>query len=174
MKQNLKLFESMKKFSISILCLFVAEFFAFGQDLTLDQIAGYLDEYAVSAKVNFDIQSSDPIFGSADLYLDGLGYIVKVDGYSFYCDGKTRWTVDESTKEVYVEKDDLKINPVVLLSQSKIKFDDGWPSELSIPVKDDIVAVIRIKSLQPTEKGTQKCALDVSKLDNSYIVTDLR
>ena len=165
----------MKKFTIAIFSLLMGTALVSAQNLTYEQITGYLDQYAAAMQVSFDVQSSDPVFGSAELYLDGNGYIAKVEGYSFYCDGKTRWTVDDVTKEVYIENNDQKFDVPAILSKAKIKFDsEGWPYELSIPVKDDIVAVVRIRSLQPKEKGSQKCALDVSKLDKSYIVTDLR
>ena len=165
----------MKKIAVSVISLLLTSILAFGQNLTADQIAGYLNDYAVSMEVSFEVQSSDPFFGNASLYVDGAGYIVKSDDYTFYCDGKTRWTIDEGSKEVYVENNDMKFDLVGILATSKIKFDsNGWPYEISVPVNEDIVAVIRIRDLKPQEKGTRKCALDVSKLDKSYLVTDLR
>ena len=77
------------------------------------------------------------------------------NGIDVYSDGVTRWTVDPESKEVYIENaegpDDYA---KYLLDIEDLKLSDL----VSTPISDDLSMFV----------------FDVSKLDSSWVVTDLR
>lgn len=58
--------------------------------------------------------------GGGKLLLQGESYLMEGDGLKVWCDGKSRWTVDEAAKEVVVEnvvRDDAFMVPVTVIAR---------------------------------------------------------
>lgn len=77
------------------------------------------------------------------------------NGIDVYSDGVSRWTVDPESKEVYIENAEGPDDYLKYL----VDIEDLKLSDLvSSPISDDIAMFV----------------FDVSKLDDSWVVTDLR
>lgn len=57
----------------------------------------------VTMDYSYVIDGKVPVKGSGALLLQGRCYHLNGNGLDIYCDGDTRWTVDVSSKEVYIE-----------------------------------------------------------------------
>ncbi len=92
---------------------------------------------------------------SGTLLLQGNCYRTEGNGTEIYCDGSTRWTVDRAGKEVYVEK-------------------SGGISEV-MQYRDSIsrLVISEVKYLPPSD-NPDGFSFDVSALDSSWVITDLR
>ena len=72
-----------------------------------------------------------------------------------YCDGATRWTVDPQSREVYIET-------------------SGGLEEL-LPYRDSLTELkLSEVKYQPLSEDLSVFVFDVSALDSSWVVTDLR
>lgn len=60
-------------------------------------------ENCVSLDYSFSVRGDLPVTGSGNALIQGESFRTSGNGMSVYCDGKTRWTVDENAKEVYIE-----------------------------------------------------------------------
>ena len=60
----------------------------------------------VSFDYSFTVSSDTPVTGSGGVIFHGNCYKMLASGLEIWCDGKTRWTMDHSSKEVYVEEVD--------------------------------------------------------------------
>lgn len=101
---------------ISLLCCTLAN--AAGQ---ISDIASALASGAVSFRYSFEVRSDVPMSGNGTATLLGDAYHVAGNGMEFICDGKTRWTLDRTAKEAYIEtvdadEVDYMANPAVLLA----------------------------------------------------------
>lgn len=74
---------------------------AFADD-PLESLASKVRNNHVSFGYSFNI-SSDSFTGSGTAQGEDNCYRISAKGMSLYCDGKSKWTVDESAKEVVVE-----------------------------------------------------------------------
>ena len=109
----------------------------------------------VSLKYKMVLDSDPAIHLEGSLTLEGNCYLAVGNGLEIYSDGSTRWTVDPAEKEVYIER--------------------------STGVKEafaysDSVKELKISEVQySSAKGEMKSfRFDTSKLDSSWVVTDLR
>ena len=64
---------------------------------------------------------SIPVTGSGTLSFQGDAFCLKGNGMRIICDGSTRWTIDEESKECYIEtvessSPDYEQNPALLLT----------------------------------------------------------
>ena len=91
------------------------------------QERGAFDDFAVALASSdvrfhyaFEVQGEVPVKGSGTAELSGAAYHVSGNGLEFWCDGATRWTVDRTAKEAYIEPVDPSAvdylsNPATLL-----------------------------------------------------------
>lgn len=87
----------------------------------LDTFAGQIASGEVSFKYTFEVQGDVPIKGNGTASLCGNAFHVLGNGMEIWSDGKTRWTLDRSSKEAYIEtveaeSVDYVANPATLLS----------------------------------------------------------
>lgn len=133
---------------IALLSLFC--FAAGAQDL--DTVRKKLDVSRIRVDYSFIMQK---VHCSGTITVQIPCFKASGNGIDVYSDGVTRWTVDPESKEVYIEDaegpdDYLKY----LLDIEDLKLSDL----VSSPISDDLSMFI----------------FDVSKLDGSWVVTDLR
>lgn len=118
----------------------------------LDAVRKKLDVSRVRVNYSFVMQK---VHCSGTITVQIPCFKASGNGIDVYSDGISRWTVDPESKEVYIENaegpdDYLKY----LLDIEDLKLSDL----VSSPISDDLEMFV----------------FDVSKLDSSWVVTDLR
>ena len=103
----------------------------------LDAFAGQLASGEVTFKYSFEVQGDVPLKGSGQASLQGPCYHVFGNGLDIWCDGKTRWTIDQSAREAYVEaveveSSDYLDNPATLLSSLSSAFEIDGDKEVTL------------------------------------------
>lgn len=95
----------------------------------LDKLYDALSSSCVTMKCAYQMRVSQTrLTGEAELSVQGDSYIMAGNGLQVYCDGAKVWTVDSTTKEVYIESvDNLEINslanPAALFMRLGTSFD---------------------------------------------------
>ncbi len=92
-----------------------------------------LSESVASSSVSFlcrydAVKGKVHMSGAGSAILQGSAYLIDVDGLKFFCDGSTKWTVDNNTREVVIETADIETdggfsNPVLLLVSADTMFE---------------------------------------------------
>ena len=121
----------------------------------LEELLGRL--YSQRARIGYSctIDNGTPVRLSGIILLQGNCYYAEGNGLKLYCNGPTRWTVDEEEKEVYIENSD-GIREVL---QYRDSLTDFSISELRyLDWSEDLSAFV----------------FDTAKLSPDWIVTDLR
>ena len=104
-------------------------FSAFAQESSpFEAFASSLISGEVSFKYSFKVKSDVPLSGSGTAVLSGSSYKIDGNGLEIWCDGKTRWTVDRASCEVYIEaveegSSDFLANPAMLLGSLSRAFE---------------------------------------------------
>lgn len=124
-------------------------------DATIKEILSRLDKERVSLDYNCTIEGRTLIMIQGSLLLQGNCYLAKAEGLEIYCDGKTRWTVDTGSKEVYVE-DSEGIREILQYEDSLVEF-----------------SISNLKYSTISE-NLSAFVFDVSALGTDWLVTDLR
>lgn len=89
----------------------------------IDALRKMLSADAVSVELEYDLTVPGALVtGNSAILLQGEMYHLRGDGLDVYNNGKTVWTVDDSSHEVIVESsadvsEDYRGNPVLLLSK---------------------------------------------------------
>ena len=110
----------MKRFFLLTLSLLCATG-AFAQERgAFDEFAAALASASVRFQYAFEVKGDVPMTGNGTAALHGAAYHVSGNGMEFWCDGATRWTVDRSAREAYIERVDPSSvdylsNPATLL-----------------------------------------------------------
>ena len=128
---------------------------AAAQQQQLAALAPHLQTDRISLHYDCTFTQDTPVKLSGELLVQGECYQARGNGMEIYCDGKTRWTVDPASKEVYVETAE-GLDELVAMYESL--------SELSIT---------GVKYL-PLSEDLSAFRYDTSSLDASWVVTDLR
>ena len=142
-----------------ILCLmaFVLALTASAQSVQ-EQVAGiaaHLETNRISLRYDCTFTQDAPLKLSGTLTVQGDCYRASGNGMEIYCDGTTRWTVDPQSKEVYIET-------------------SGGLEEL-LPYRDSLTELkLSEVKYQPLSEDLSVFVFDVSALDSSWVVTDLR
>ena len=122
-----------------------------------------------------------PVKHTGTVLLDGDFYLITDNGLEYRCDGKTRWTIDESAKEVYIEESPgtkaFLAAPTEYLDRIKNLMvgessASGVYSDTEQGVKINFV-LTSIKTSAPTGDSAG-FTLDTSSLGKEWVVTDLR
>lgn len=121
----------------------------------VETILRRLETERVSLKYKIVLDSEPAVHLEGSLTLEGNCYLAVGNGLEIYSDGSTRWTVDPEEKEVYIE------------SSTGVKEAFAY---------SDSVKELKISEVQySSAKGEVKSfRFDTSKLDSSWVVTDLR
>lgn len=121
----------------------------------LEELLGRLDSQRARIGYSCTIDNGTPVRLSGIILLQGNCYYAEGNGLKIYCNGPTRWTVDEEEKEVYIENSD-GIREVL---QYRDSLTDFSISELRyLDWSEDLSAFV----------------FDTAKLSQDWIVTDLR
>ena len=148
----------MKKWILILIALLPLT--AAAQKHTLDAVAAHLRTDRISLHYDCTFTQDTPLKLSGTLTVQGDCYRASGNGMEIYCDGTTRWTVDPESKEVYIEA-------------------AGGIEEL-VPWQDNLedLSLTELKlsevKYQPLSEDLSVFVFDVSALDSSWVVTDLR
>ena len=145
----------MKKLTLYIISSLFLCLAANGQEKVAREILGRLETNRVSFTYSCTMNEDLPVRLDGTIIAQGECYLAKGNGLEIYSDGTTRWTVDQKAKEVYLEK-------------------AGGIEE--ILDNRDAVKDLKISDLKylPLQDETRTFTFDTSKLDASWVVTDLR
>ncbi len=111
----------MKRFFAAIL-LSVTVCLAAAAQNPVTAFAGSVKGKCVKAQYSFVYKNgSIPVSGSGTLIFQDNAFCLSGNGLRIICDGSTRWTVDEESKECYIESvesasSDYEQNPALLLA----------------------------------------------------------
>ena len=143
----------MKKWILILIALLPLT--AAAQQYTLDAVAAPQRTDRLSQNYAFTIAEPAPVQLSGTLLAQSECYRAIGNGMEIYCDGKTRWTVDPESKEVYIETaegiEELALwqDNMKELSLTDVRY---------LPLSDDL----------------SPFTFDTAALDASWVVTDLR
>ena len=143
----------MKKWILILIALLPLT--AAAQQYTIGAVAAHLRTDRISLNYAFTIAEPAPVQLSGTLLAQGECYRAIGNGMEIYCDGKTRWTVDPESKEVYIETaegiEELALwqDNMKELSLTDVRY---------LPISDDL----------------SPFTFDTAALDASWVVTDLR
>lgn len=164
---------------ITFAALLFASLGAFAQG-GMDMIAEVWQNSRLSFSYSYETKVSNvPVKVSGNAVIQDFCYVRKDNGLEIYNDGVTKWTVDSDAKEVYIEKSGgrdefIGIAGSYMNSLSDVRFDNDSVSGsvLENGVRTDFKASgIRT---EPKSDKMDAFRFDTSKLDSSWVVTDLR
>ena len=121
----------------------------------LEELLGRLDSQRARIGYSCTIDNGTPVRLSGIILLQGNCYYAEGNGLKLYCNGPTRWTVDEEEKEVYIENSD-GIREVLQYRDSLTDF-----------------SISELRYLDWSE-DLSSFVFDTAKLSPDWIVTDLR
>lgn len=133
-----------------VLCLAAA---AMAQNASIDELRKLVETNRVTADYSFLMQ--EKISCSGTITVQQPCFKVVGNGLEIYCDGKSRWTVDREAKEVYIE-----------YSES--------PEEYMAYLPDVSDLKVTVVKTSPLSDDLKPFFFDVSRLDSSWVITDLR
>ena len=147
----------MKRIVIALMAL-IATSVAFGQN-TIADLAGKLDSHKITLNYSCTVKFDVPMKSTGTVTVQQNSYKLSTAGVDIYCDGESRWTVDPSAKEVYIEN---ATGVKEFLSDPQRYLDCLSDVELSNVV------------IAPLESGNSTFCFNEKALDSSWVVTDLR
>lgn len=145
----------MKAFILSVICALCLGSWAEAQNHELSEISTRRHKERIDAEVVFRIQLQDLMTVKARIVLQGNCYYAEGMGYRIFCDGKSRWAVHEGEKEVYIDTPG----------------GDAELAEFAAQAQD--LSIIKLKYL-PLSEDMSIFSFDTGKLDEEWIITDLR
>lgn len=86
-------------------------------DPVFDAFASKAASSSISASFEYSTRGQYPVNGSGTVLVSGDCYRLSVNGLEIWCDGKSKWTLDEESKEGYKEQagGSYTSNPALLL-----------------------------------------------------------
>lgn len=125
-----------------------------GAQTPLSGLTASLEGKLVSFDYSFKVKGDAPIMGSGTVVFKDGSFDMKGNGLEVCSDGKTRWTIDYSDKEVYIEDvagDDVNYvsNPALLLASIEEAFEITGTKSSSVDGRHSTAV-----SLVPAVKGT--------------------
>ena len=122
-------------------------------------------DFIVSVKGNY------PFNGSGKAIVQDTRYYVKTGGIEIFCDGSARWMIDTIAQEVTVETAGNWMDMVV---DYDLRYEGSQISGAVINLVDGSEVSVAVSDFKESIPSSTKFSLDVSKLPDGYIVTDLR
>ena len=148
-----------------------------------DQIAAIgtmISEGKVDFNYRYDIDGKIPIGASGKATVQGDCYMSKGNGLSVYCDGETRWTVDEEAKEVYLEEavpgEVLALIKAYAAQARNLQVSKTDISGSFVDEEAGSTVHFRISGITPSAKTGDLSIFkfNTSGLGTDWVVTDLR
>jgi len=166
----------MKRTILAILAALLCNL-AFAQGSDVAALLKQIDGKKIVCEYSY---SSGSLKGTGTATIQDGMYFVTGNGLEVYSNGKTRWTVDKSAKEVYIEdageENDIFANLSAYLSGVEGLRFDGRTMSGAIKGEDGSVLnckATNIKSYPPTS-SSKDFSFNTSGLDSSWVITDLR
>lgn len=170
----------MKRATILLLMLAASTFPAAAQHNIANVLALIRGKDAVSCSYTFKMHGDMPLEGEGIAVLHGHKYYAEGNGVINYCDGTTLWTVDPAAREVYIENaggNNIVSNIEKYITAVRDFKYDGSSLSCSI-IKPDKKLHLDFSAsdirIIPAEEDGTGYSFDVSTLDSSWVVTDLR
>ena len=169
----------MKKLSICLSAVFLCLSLAAQSD------AAYVKDLLTNNRVSFDFALSSkgkaPLQMNGKAVVDGECYRFQGNGIEVYCDGTTKWTVDQETKEVYIERSGgsstFLDNPAVWIDNTKdLKVSKSAISGVWKDSTSESDFSFKFSSIVPSplSGSLEGFSFDASSLGSEWVVTDLR
>lgn len=170
----------MMKRAVSIILCLLACCCAFGQQ-DIQAILGSAAAGRVSFTFRFNPEGKEKKVTSGKVTIQNRCFLIDMGMMKVICDGKSRWTVDKLSEEVYIE-DGSKLpaifaDPAVLMScLSDVSATDGKiKGTFSLPEKRGRYNFeFSGFSYAPASGDSSDFSLDTASLGKSWVVTDLR
>ena len=140
----------------------------------IDALRQMLSTDAVAIELEYDLTVPNALVtGSSSIWLQGEMYRVHGEGLDIFNNGKSVWTVDESTREVIIESaadvsEDYRGNPVLLLS----KMDEFFKVESQKPIKSHTQYVLQAIADCGITKARLTIASDGSLVSGHFSLED--
>lgn len=170
----------MKRFALIVL-LAVASIAAAAQGSSAQALLKKIEGKRLSFEFSLTTADKVPVKHIGKALIEGKSYIISDNGAEIWCNGKVRWTVDNSAKEVYIEapgeEEDMLISPEKLLgSVTKLIVGEASASGKYTgegPAKNATFVLTSIKTSEPLGNGSE-FTFNTGALDSSWVITDLR
>ncbi len=165
------------------LCLFAALLLcalAGAQDGPLAKVEALLEGSRISFNYSYEVLEGLPVKGSGAAVLQGNSYVLTEGTAGVFCNGTDRWTVDTASKEVYIEaaggENDIFGNVSSILRKFEgLRFDGKTLSgKATLPDGRRISCTATILKRTPESADGSFFVYDTSRLDSSWVITDLR
>lgn len=171
----------MMKRAISILSCLLICISGLCQQKDIQALAAKMASSRISLSFRFNPAGKTKSIVAGTLTVQGNCFLVSTGSQRIISDGKTCWTVDDSTEEVYIEKGGrlpyFFTDPASMAAalSNVTRLSDGYRGVFTVPddnQKYDF-ELRNIKTSAPT-KGTAEFTFDPEKLGGDWVVTDLR
>lgn len=111
----------MRRLSILLIILLSTLAKAQTTGTSIEGFASRMAGNTASFNYSFEVKGDVPLTGKGAVKISGAAYHMTGNGLEIWCDGTTRWTVDASSKEAYIESvgdegADYLTNPAMLLN----------------------------------------------------------
>ncbi len=132
-----------------------------------------LESITIDFTYSVDLSEDTKLNGTAVLTYQGTSYKAVGNGVESYCDGTSVWTVDMTSKEVYIEAITPEIGEYMRDLASKLSgLKDGASAEFIAPEGQTVK--VRINSMKKSDGMDISSFRPTHKFDSSWVVTDLR
>ncbi len=171
--------------TIFFLSVWALAAFAQGGGISLlDRVEGHRVTFHYTYSLSQQGSAFSPVT-DGDVTVEGNAYILEGLGLKVVSNGITRWTVDESAKELLIEKveqEDLFTNPALFIGSYKrymdrIRVNAQGPDSLDVTLTLDESTQARFQ-LQHISygvlQGKSDFSYDEKSLSSDYVITDLR
>lgn len=170
----------MRKSFIIAVCMLLGTA-AWGQSAIKDIVAIIRGEDVVSCSYSYTMRGSMPLKLSGTAEMKGHMYHTTADGgLETFSDGTTCWVVDRKAKEVLISPagESMVSRIDEYIPYVHISHFDGKSLSCTIVRKDQDIDIdfsaSGITLAEPSSSDDSRFVFDVSTLDSSWLVTDLR
>lgn len=169
----------MKRPLLTAVCA-VLSISAWGQSAIISDVIAILGEgRTVSCSYSYSLRGDFPMKGSGTAVLCGDMFHLKENGTDNYSDGVTTWTVDNASREVVVSSSGPSILERIKSYAGQVRdfrFDGSTLHCSAVSESEGLdfdfqASGIKVEETTPSADAFR---FDVSSLDKSWIITDLR
>lgn len=140
-----------------------------------------LESGRITAVYNYDVDGKVPLNGCGTAVLEGNCFRLSSGSLQILCDGSTIYTVDTSTKEVYIENVDTAGSPIkdpdrLLSGIRDLKYDGSSISgSIDDPQKGGVLNFLLSDIKRSAAEGKpEEFRFDTASASPDWVITDLR
>lgn len=120
---------------------------------------------------SYTTEGDIPMTGKGTAVIQDNCYHATVAGFDIWCDGESRWIIDNESKEVIIEP----AEPLLELVQNlDVKQQGSNINGATFNLEDGTPVKLDIKNYKQTAPVNLLFKYDTSRLGDDYIITDLR